>query len=617
MATKSGKHYAAGKRVWQRPLLKKILKQVFGHTGFRPFQQEAVEAVMANRDLLMILPTGGGKSLCYQLPALMKEGVTVVVSPLLALMHDQVRALKLQGVEAEMIGSMQTPEEIGTVIAKLREGEVKLLYIAPERFFAPGFLKLLKSIQIAMFVIDEAHCVSEWGHEFREDYRRLGVLKEYFPNTPVAAFTATATPEVESDILLQLGLNEPVRLRGSVYRNNLLIRAEPRRGDGRGQLVDFLRRYRGESGIVYTFTRNAAEKLADYLNRQGFRAKAYHAGLTKRLRREAYHAFVHDEIDVVVATVAFGMGIDKSNIRYVVHTRMPKTLENYYQEIGRAGRDGLPAETLLLYSAADAAQRASLLEELPEGPYRQNAYNKLEKMIGFCRSESCRHGQIADYFAERMEACGERCDNCMGDAEHIDVTEDARKFLSALYRTRQRFGKSHLIDLLRGAENRKIMQFGHEKLSVYGIGKERSRGEWEAIVERLMELGALARGQHRSLLLTPVGAEILKGKGRVKIRSDRLRVKERKRKPPRSVPADIVYDKAIFDRLRALRKEIAAKEGVPAYIVFADRTLALMAALLPVTRNEMLGINGVGEVKFERYGEEFLTLLKELSNGEL
>ncbi len=598
--------------------MEKVLKEVFGHSSFRPMQKEAVEAALQNRDLLMILPTGGGKSLCYQLPAIMKAGVTIVVSPLLALMHDQVRALKLQGIDAEMIGSMQTSAEIGEILRRLRGGGLKLLYVAPERFSASGFLDLLKSLPIASFVIDEAHCVSEWGHEFREDYRKLHLLKHHFPETPVAAFTATATRKVEEDIVRQLALENPVRLRASVYRENLVVRAEPRVGDGKGQLADFLKRFEGESGIVYTFTRNGAEKLAAYLSKEGFKAMAYHAGLPKEARQEAYRAFVHDEVDVIVATVAFGMGIDKSNIRYVVHTSMPKTLENYYQEIGRAGRDGLPAETLLLYSAADAAQRASLIDTLEEGEYKRHAYDKLERMVGYCRSESCRHAQLADYFGETMEPCGSRCDNCLNDSvEKTDITEEAKKFLSAVYRTQQRFGKLHLIDLLRGSDNRKIRQFGHDRLSVYGIGRERNRAEWEAIVERLMELGALGRGEHRNLTITPTGVKILKGDKAVDIRKDRLQVREKKRKKPESAAVDIKYDKAIFDRLRALRKEIATQEGVPAYIVFGDSTLVQMAAEMPVTKTRMLEINGVGNVKFERYGERFMKLLEEMANGNV
>jgi ATP-dependent DNA helicase RecQ len=594
------------------------LETLFGHTDFRPLQQEAVEASLQGRDLLLILPTGGGKSLCYQLPAVVKEGVTVVVSPLLALMVDQVRALKLLGIEAEMLGSLQTPQEMGEVFAKLREGRLKLLYVAPERLAASGFVERLAEAEVAGFVVDEAHCVSEWGHEFREDYRRLHRLRELFPDVPIAAFTATATPEVEEDILRQLRLRDPVRLRGPVYRENLFVRAEPRRGDGMAQLADFLERYRGESGIVYTFTRNQAEKYAEALSRKGFKALAYHAGLPKEVREEAYRTFVHDEAEVIVATVAFGMGIDKSNIRFVVHTSMPKTLENYYQEIGRAGRDGLPSETLLLYSAADHAQRASLLEELPEGPYKRTAWEKLEKMAGFCRGEACRHLLLAEYFGESMAPCGERCDNCTaGDVPRRDITREARMFLSAVYRSGQRFGKGHVIDILRGGENRRILQFGHEKLSVYGIGKEMGRGAWEAVAERLQELGALRRGEHRGLVLTPLGVEILKGSGSVEIREERLKRPDKKAKAHGNVPGDIAYDKAIFDKLREVRKSLAARDGVPAYIVFGDRTLAQMAAELPETKEAMLKIGGVGEKKYERYAEAFIEAIKEIRDGGL
>ncbi|BDY13707.1 DNA helicase RecQ [Hydrogenimonas cancrithermarum] len=592
-----------------------VLKEIFGHTGFRPLQKEAVDTTLQNRDLLMILPTGGGKSLCYQLPALLKKGVTVVVSPLLALMHDQVRALKMQGIAAEMIGSMQTPQEIGEIVTRLRNGELKLLYVAPERFSAYGFLDLLKSIPIASFVIDEAHCVSEWGHEFREDYRRLHLLKEQFPNVPVSAFTATATSQVEADIVRQLGLKSPVRLRGSVYRENLLVRAEPRIGDGKRQLSEFLERFEGESGIVYTFTRNSAETVAAYLQKSGIKAMAYHAGLPKEERQAAYRAFVHDEAAVIVATVAFGMGIDKSNIRYVVHMSMPKTLENYYQEIGRAGRDGLPSETLLLYSAADAAQRASLIEGLEEGGYRQSAFDKLEKMVGYCRSESCRHLQLADYFGESMDACGTKCDNCTAPThEQRDITIEARKLLSAIYRTSQRFGKNHIIELLRGSENRKILQFGHERLSVYGIGKELTKAQWEVVTERLQELGALARGEHRNFTITEIGAEILKGGASVSIKASRLDVQEKRKRTQKADMGETGdFDREIFDELRRVRKAIADENQVPAYIVFGDKTLKEMAAKLPRTKEQMLEISGIGEVKFSRFGEPFLERCRELA----
>jgi len=594
-----------------------VLQQVFGHTSFRPLQSEAVDATLEGRDLLMILPTGGGKSLCYQLPALLKEGVTVVISPLLALMHDQVRALKLQGISAEMISSMQSREEIAEIVQRLRCGEIRLLYVAPERFSAHGFIDLLKSLSVATFVVDEAHCVSEWGHEFREEYRKLHLLKTHFPNVPITAFTATATPQVESDIVRQLSLTEPLILRGSVYRDNLLIRAEPRQGDGKVQLLKFLERFRGESGIVYTFTRNESERIALFLQKEGMKAMAYHAGLPTEVRNRAYHAFVHDEVEVIVATVAFGMGIDKSNIRYVVHTSMPKTLENYYQEIGRAGRDGLPSETLLLYSATDAAQRASLIDGLEEGAYKQSAYDKLEKMVGFCRSEGCRHRQLADYFGESMQACGTKCDNCMqGDVEKEDITEASRKLLSAIYRTGQSFGKNYIIDLLRGSSHQKIIQLRHHELSVYGIGKEFSKVQWDVVVERLMELGALQRGEYRNLVLTPIGVEVLKGQRAVEIRADRLQVQKRPSKRVET-PEVVDFDQKVFEHLRAVRKRLADREEVPAYIIFSDKTLKEMAMKRPTTKEQMLKISGVGHVKFERYGDIFIETIKEIEHDNM
>ncbi len=590
-----------------------LLKRMFGHETFRPLQKEAVDAALQNRDMIMILPTGGGKSLCYQLPALLKKGVTVVVSPLLALMHDQVSALKLQGVDAEMIGSMQTAEEIGKIIRRLKSGEIKLLYVAPERFGAFGFVDLLRSVPVASFVIDEAHCVSEWGHEFREEYRRLHLLKEYFPDVPVYAFTATATPQVEEDIARHLGLVNPLHLRGSVYRENLFIRAEPRVGDGKRQLLDFISGFRGERGIVYTFTRNSTESLAAFLNREGVSAMAYHAGLSKEERNGAYHAFVHDEVEIIVATVAFGMGIDKSNIRFVVHMSMPKTMESYYQEIGRAGRDGVKSETLLLYSAADAAQRASLLDGLEEGPYKQSAYDKLERMIGYCRSESCRHRQLAEYFGETMEPCGDRCDTCTApQSRKTDITKEARQLLSAVYRTSQSFGKNHIIDILRGSESMKIRQFGHDTLSVYAIGKALHKSQWEAVVERLMETGALVRGEHRNLVLTETGVRILKGESEVSIKASRMEVKRKPERSRRETFNSCEYDREIFDALRKLRKEIADEKGVPAYLVFSDKTLGELAAKLPQSESEMLEINGIANLKMARFGEPFLKLCKEL-----
>jgi ATP-dependent DNA helicase RecQ len=587
------------------------LQSVFGFSGFRPLQEEAVEAILNRRDLLMILPTGGGKSLCYQLPALLMEGVTVVVSPLLALMHDQVSALKAQGIKAEMLSSMQDAEASETIRQRLFSGDIKLLYVAPERLNNGYFLQMLSRLDISFFVIDEAHCVSEWGHEFREDYRRLGLLKEQFPSVGIAAFTATATQKVHDDIAEQLRLHDPVLLRGTIFRENLLIQVRHRIKDGRQQLLSFLQSHRDESGIVYTFTRNAAEKLAHYLQGQGIRARAYHAGLDVAERNATYHDFVHDEVEVVVATVAFGMGIDKSNIRFVVHMSLPKTIENYYQEIGRAGRDGENAEVLLLYSAGDISQRKALVDQLEEGPYKQHAYDKLQAIVRYANAERCRHQLLAAYFNDAIEPCKTMCDNCINpEKEKEAITVEGQKFLSALYRTGQRFGMHYIIDVLRGSTERRILDNGHEKLTVYGIGKERSKQQWLAIGERLLELELVAQGEHKGLHMTPQGSAWLKSGEALEIARERLSVKERVSR--KAVIETVDYDVGIFEALRSLRKELADEQGIAPYMVFSDRSLREMAASQPGDKAAMLQVNGVGEVKFERYGEEFLALLRSL-----
>ncbi|TNF43346.1 MAG: RecQ family ATP-dependent DNA helicase, partial [Epsilonproteobacteria bacterium] len=437
------------------------LEHYFGHSSFRPLQEEVVDAILAKEDVLMILPTGGGKSLCYQLPTLMMEGITVVVSPLLALMHDQVVALQANGISAAMLSSMQDLEESQKIEAQLRAGEIKLLYVAPERLTNAYFLNLLHQLPINFFVIDEAHCVSEWGHEFRENYRRLSLLKEQFVTTPIAAFTATATHAVESDIASNLGLQKPKRVRGSLFRENLTINARHRIKDGREQLMEFLKLHTDESGIIYTLSRKSTEAVAHFLQSKGIEAKAYHAGLPTEEKNSTYADFVADRVQIVVATIAFGMGIDKSNIRFVVHMTMPKTLENYYQEIGRAGRDGLSSETLLLFSAQDIVQQKMFIEDLPETPYKQHAFNKLESMVRFANSEGCRHQSIAAYFDDRMESCGDKCDNCTAPAsEKVDITTAARMLLSTILRTEQNFGLHYVIDVLRGSTEQRVLQNG-------------------------------------------------------------------------------------------------------------------------------------------------------------
>jgi len=593
------------------------LQTYFGHNAFRPLQEEVVDAILDHQDVLMVLPTGGGKSLCYQLPTLLMEGVTVVVSPLLALMHDQVVALRANGIAAAMLSSMQAAEESREIEAQLEAGEIRLLYVAPERLNNTYFLSLLHRLKINFFVVDEAHCVSEWGHEFREDYRKLSLLKEQFPSVPIAAFTATATDAVERDIAGQLSLHQPKRVRGSLFRENLMLRAEHRIRDGRTQLKAFLNAHPDEAGIIYTLSRKQTESLAAWLQGQGVEARAYHAGLSTTEKNATYADFVADRVQIVVATIAFGMGIDKSNIRFVVHMTLPKTLENFYQEVGRAGRDGLPSETLLLFSAADAVQQRNFIEDLPETPYKKHAYDKLEAMVRFAGGESCRHQAIAHYFDDTIEPCNDQCDNCQTpSSQREEVTMPARKLLSAIVRTDQRFGLHYVVDVLRGSREQRILDNRHDTLSVYGIGEEYSKAQWLTIGDRLLELGAVTVGEYKVYALTPTGAAILRGDQPVEIRSDRLVV--RKSEPKKgSTPLDLDASQSdLFERLRTLRKEIATTNNIPPYVVFSDKTLRELAIVQPQSRREMLEIHGVGEVKFERYGEEFLVCLEGNEKGD-
>jgi ATP-dependent DNA helicase RecQ len=586
------------------------LEHYFGHSAFRPLQEEVVDAVLAKQDVLMILPTGGGKSLCYQLPTLLMEGITVVVSPLLALMHDQVVALKENGIAAEMLSSMQDLEESQKIEARMRAGEIKLLYVAPERLTNAYFLNLLHQLPINFFVIDEAHCVSEWGHEFRENYRRLSLLKEQFATTPIAAFTATATHAVESDIASNLGLQDPKRVRGSLFRENLTINARHRIKDGRAQLMEFLKLHTDESGIIYTLSRKSTEAVAHFLQSKGIEAKAYHAGLPTEEKNRTYADFVADRVQIVVATIAFGMGIDKSNIRFVVHMTMPKTLENYYQEIGRAGRDGLASETLLLFSSQDIVQQKMFIEDLPETPYKQHAFNKLDSMVRFANSENCRHQSIAAYFDDRMEECGDKCDNCMAPAsEKVDITTAARMLLSTILRTDQNFGLHYVIDVLKGSKEQRVLQNGHDTLSVYGIGDEYSKSQWLTIGDKLLELNAVEIGEFKVYRLTAFGIEVIKGAHTIELKKERLTVQKSVTKKKVTYFDD--YDVEVYDRLRDLRTQIASEKGIPPYIVFSDKTLKDLSMKVPQDKEAMLEVHGIGEVKFERYGKEFLTLLND------
>jgi ATP-dependent DNA helicase RecQ len=592
----------------------KTLQHYFGHDTFRSQQEEVIDAILNQEDILMILPTGGGKSLCYQLPSLLMSGVTIVISPLLALMHDQVVALKENGINAAMLSSMQTQEESQLIEEQLRSNKIKLLYVAPERLMNSYFLTFLLDLNINFFVVDEAHCVSEWGHEFREHYRMLSQLKISFPNISIAAFTATATPMVRDDILHNLSLKNPKVITGSLFRENLTITAEHRQTDGRRQLLNFLKDQGEVAGIVYAFSRKQTESTARYLQGKGYKAEAYHAGLPTPIKNKVFEDFVSDNLNIVVATIAFGMGIDKSNIRFVVHMNLPKTLENYYQEIGRAGRDGLEAKTLLLFSTADMVQQKSFIETLPDGPYKENAFNKIETISRFAHSESCRHQQVATYFHDNIKACSHRCDNCINpDKNKINITEDARKLLSAVLRTKQSFGIHYVIDVLRGSQEQRILNNGHNTLSVYGIGMDHSKAQWLTISDKLLELNALDIGEYRVFHLLDRGVDILKGKEDVLIREERMSIKKSKTKKKVEFFDD--YEVEIFDQLRELRKEIATTNKVPPYVVFSDKTLKELSNRMPSTKAEMLEVHGIGEVKFERYGKMFLKRIEEIENA--
>lgn len=587
----------------------KILKDIFGHDTFRNFQEEIVDSILEHKDVLTVLPTGGGKSLCYQLPTLLMNGTTIVISPLIALMQDQIKALNDLTINAKMINSMQSNVQNNQIIQELMNGELQFLYVAPERFSVGEFIETLKQVNINYFVIDEAHCVSAWGHEFRADYRNLHILKSNFPNTCVAAFTATATKKVQEDIAQNLKLNAPTIFRSKTVRDNLIITSSPRIENGKKQILNFLKSHKGLCGIIYTFTRKETESTAQFLSENGYSAKAYHAGLSNEIKEEVYHDFVYEKIDIVVATIAFGMGIDKSNIRFVIHTSMPKTIENYYQEIGRAGRDGEKSYVYLLYSKADEVKRKVQIEQNQDITYNETALKKLESMYRYCVSTQCRHTLIAAYFDDEIEDCKTICDNCTkGEVEQVDVSLHAQKLLSAVYRTQQRFGTNHIIDILRGSKNQKILEFGHDKLNVYNLGEDKNKSEWSAIVDNLIDKEALTLGEFRALKLTALGFDILKGNQKILIDSDKMGVVQKEFEEE----VELSFDEKLFEKFRDVRKTMALENDLPAYVIFGDKSLKEMSQKLPKNEAEFLDINGVGKVKFEKYGAPFLQLCQEI-----
>ena len=586
----------------------KVLKDVFGHNSFRELQEDGVDAILENRDLLMILPTGGGKSLVYQLPSIMKDGVSIVISPLIALMQDQVAALQAQGIKAEMISSAQSGDDVEEILYQLRMKQLKFLYLSPEKLNTQWTYNLLKTLDINFFVIDEAHCISQWGHEFREDYRALGNLKANFPNSAICAFTATSTNNVTQDIVRELGLENPLLLKGKVFRKNIYISAERRLTNGQAQLKNFLKRHENESGIIYVSSRKKAEDLSAHLNMSGYKSLAYHAGLPSHVREQNFKIFVNDNVDIMVATIAFGMGIDKSDIRFVVHMSLPKTQENYYQEIGRAGRDGEDSETLLLFNSQDMIMQKQFLKDIPDLDYANHLSEKIDGIYKFATSEICFHKQLAEYFEDTLDECIDRCDNCASsDDLRQDITKEAQMILSTIYKTGQNFGKNYIIDILRGSSEQKLLANGADKLSVYEIGTHLSKKEWFVIVERLMETKIITLGDFSSLKLTDDAIAILKSQKLIDIKSSRLQVKSKEKRVRRDDGFD--YDETLFEALRSKRSELASEMGVPAYIIFGDKTLKHLANDKPFDKASMLEVNGVGEKKFEQFGEEFLSII--------
>ncbi len=589
------------------------LKEVFGFSQFREHQELAVKSIIDNRDILMLLPTGGGKSLCYQLPALIREGVTIVVSPLLALMYDQVSALKVMGIKAESLSSMQNEEEVHSIKRALIAQKIKLLYVSPERMAAKGFIDFLLQLNISAFVIDEAHCISEWGHEFRDDYRKLSTIRTYFPSIPIAAFTATATYKVKSDIIHQLHLNDPVFIKATAFRKNIEILIKNREGNGHKQLLSIIEEKKGESGIVYAFSRKETEEIARFLRSKGIITRFYHAGMNSVERTAVHKEFMNDSLQVVVATIAFGMGIDKSNIRFVIHTSIPKSIENYYQEIGRAGRDGLDSQAVLLYSMSDVVMRKSLIGKGDgNSDIKRMALQQLQDCIQFVCSDVCRHRRIASYFGDTIEDCHDKCDHCedIDSIHYVDISVQGQKFLSAVMRTSQSFGTHYLIDILRGSSSEKIMANKHHVLSVYGIGKVNSKQEWLTIANRLVETDALFQEDFGILKITKRGIALLKGEQTISIKETTLY-------PYKGVKIQSTTNKEIrsseFDALRGLRYKIAREEKIPAYVIFSDKVLLEISLKLPKNRDEMLNISGMGSVKYEKYGEQFLNACRELS----
>jgi ATP-dependent DNA helicase RecQ len=587
------------------------LKTVFGFHEFRSPQQAVIEQVIAGEDVFLVMPTGGGKSLCYQIPALHRTGLAIVVSPLISLMKDQVDALLANGVRAACFNSSLSSAEARRVSRQMDSAELDLLYVAPERLMQPEFLERLATLPLALFAIDEAHCISQWGHDFRPDYVQIGRLRGLFPAVPIVAMTATADPETRRDIIRQLGIEQATVYVAGFDRPNITYTVMPKQKPF-AQLGVFLNNRRGEAGIVYALSRKRVEQVAERLRAAGFAAAAYHAGLPDEERRRVQDAFRRDDLRIVVATVAFGMGIDKPNVRFVVHYDMPKSVESYYQETGRAGRDGLPSEALMLFGMGDVMTARSLIENSDNPERVRVELQKLNAMVAYAEALTCRRRALLAYFGDQRDHDCDNCDICNDPPQRFDASELARKALSCVYRVGERFGARHVIDVLRGAKGQRILDLRHNELSTYGIGADLASAEWDNIIRQLIHLGYLVQDFTRfgALGLSPAARPVLKGETLVTLGRPRDVAKAEEKLRRKSGAGEGAH-RALFEALRSLRKQIADAASVPPFVVFSDATLVEMAKNRPRDERELLSITGVGEHKLRRYGVKFLAAIDE------
>jgi ATP-dependent DNA helicase RecQ len=596
-----------------------ILQTVFGYPAFRDKQEEIVEHVAMGGDALVLMPTGGGKSLCFQIPALIRHGVGIVVSPLIALMQDQVDALSEVGVRAAFLNSTQTYEESSRIERQMRNGEIDLVYIAPERLMTPRCLDLLSATPLALFAIDEVHCVSQWGHDFRPEYIKLSILHERFPDVPRIALTATADKQTREEIIQRLQLENAMQFVSSFDRPNIRYHIVEK-DNGRKQLVDFIQaQHAGDAGIVYCLSRKKVEDTAALLCEHGITALPYHAGMSTEDRSKNQSRFLREDGIVMTATIAFGMGIDKPDVRFVAHLDLPKSIEGYYQETGRAGRDGAVANAWMSYGLQDLVQQRRMIDESEANEnYKRIQSDKLDALVGLCETLQCRRVQLLNYFGQEAQACG-NCDTCITPPNAMDGTEAAQKILSTIYRVDQRFAAGHVIDVLRGAESERITQWRHDQLSTYGIGSDKSEAEWRALLRQMIALGLVAvdYDNYNSLKLTESSRAVLKGEVKVQLRQYKKAEKAVKHK--RQSAKDYAEtnlstsEQAIFERLRWWRVETAKVHNTAAYIIFHDSTLREIAKAKPSTLEDLRGVSGVGEKKLESYGAEIVALIAELN----